>query len=203
MVKSSSNYCFSLIYLYIASLVCVSLISIFFTRVAFCLQASRCLIKMLTVFLFPILKSRKMFYKDLLKSVKNTYCWIFWCLTKEGNLDLFKLEFNYHWILLQVSFHLAIFQELYKSCPGYWNDNKWRASWKCAQWSGENCMWQAVHLASFCSWLNHGNWCKWHLSKWLPKENGEGHSSKHRAVNINASFIQKQRSIMGRTWRQS
>lgn len=24
------------------------------------------------------------------------------------NLDLFKLEFKYHWILLKVSFHLAI-----------------------------------------------------------------------------------------------
>lgn len=33
-----------------------------------------------------------------------------------------------------------------------------KESWEYAQWSGENCTWQAVHLASFCSWLNHGNW---------------------------------------------
>ena len=35
-----------------------------------------------------------------------------------------------------------------------------KESWECAQWSGENCTWQAAHLASFCGWLHHGNWCK-------------------------------------------
>lgn len=78
-----------------------------------------------------------------------------------------------------------------------------RTSWKCAQWGGDDCTRQAVHLASSGSGLNHGNWRKWCLSKWLPKENGEGPSSKHCAVNINASFIQKQWSMMGRAQRQS
>ena len=73
------------------------------------------------------------------------------------NLDLFKLEFKYHWILLKVSFHLAIKKKQHVVVIGMTVEKE---SWECAQWSGEDCTWQAAHLASFCSWLNHGNWCK-------------------------------------------
>lgn len=61
--------------------------------------------------------------------------------------------------------------------------------------------WQEAHLASFWYWLNHGNWHKWCLSKRFPKENGQSHTSKPWTVSINASFIQKQWTEMGRSWR--
>lgn len=48
-------------------------------------------------------------------------------LEKKNNLDLFTLKLKNHWVLLKVSFHLATFQEKYKSRPGYWSDKKWRA----------------------------------------------------------------------------
>lgn len=181
---------------------CVS-IFLFFTRVAFCFEASGSLIKIVTSTLLLELKSTRMFHKDLLKSVKNIYCWVFRCLPKKrDNLDLFKLEFKYHWIFHKVSFHLAIFQKKYKSCPGYWNDNGKRELRVCSM------EWRELYVTGSPPGLllqltKSWKLGKWHLSKWLPKENGEGHSSKHCIVNINASFIQKQWRLMGRIRRQS
>ena len=107
---------------------------------------------------YQYLKVWEYLWRSIWKCEK-IYCWTLRCLPKKDNLDLFKLEFKYHWILLKVSFHLAIFQKK-KNHIMVIGMTMEKESWECAQWSGEDCTWQAVHLASFCSWLNHGNWCK-------------------------------------------